>query len=69
MKLMTISKLNVLPCACLLGAIVGDGWHNGHTVMLRFAEMLEADGFLHAANLRSARSTDRYVFRESQLGG
>ena len=33
----------------------------GTGIALRFAEMLEADGTLHTANLRSARATDRYI--------
>jgi alpha-L-rhamnosidase len=33
----------------------------GTAVRLRFGEMLEADGSLHTANLRSARATDRYI--------
>jgi alpha-L-rhamnosidase len=35
----------------------------GTTVRLRFAEMLEADGSLHLANLRSARPQETYVLR------
>lgn len=35
----------------------------GTEVRLRFSEMLEADGSLHTANLRSARATDRYICR------
>ena len=35
----------------------------GRTVRLRFAEMLEEDGSLHLANLRSARPQDTYVLR------
>jgi alpha-L-rhamnosidase len=35
----------------------------GATVRLRFAEMLEADGSLHVANLRSARPQETYVLR------
>jgi alpha-L-rhamnosidase len=35
----------------------------GTTVRLRFAEMLEADGSLHVANLRSARPQETYVLR------
>ena len=33
----------------------------GTEVRLRFGEMLEADGTLYTANLRSARATDRYI--------
>ena len=33
----------------------------GTTVTLRFAEMLDADGTLYTANLRSARATDHYT--------
>jgi alpha-L-rhamnosidase len=33
----------------------------GTTVRLRFAEMLEEDGSLHVANLRTARAQDTYV--------
>ncbi|MBI5381725.1 MAG: family 78 glycoside hydrolase catalytic domain [Opitutae bacterium] len=33
----------------------------GQEIQLRFAEMLEADGSLHTANLRSARATARYI--------
>ena len=35
----------------------------GTTVRLRFAEMLEEDGSLHMANMRSARPQDTYVLR------
>ncbi len=35
----------------------------GTTVRLRFAEMLEADGSLHVANLRTARPQETYVLR------
>ena len=35
----------------------------GATVRLRFAEMLEDDGSLHLANLRSARPQETYVMR------
>jgi len=35
----------------------------GREVRLRFAEMLEPDGSLHVANLRSARQEDTYVLR------
>jgi alpha-L-rhamnosidase len=35
----------------------------GTTVRLRFAEILEEDGSLHVANLRSARPQDTYVLR------
>jgi alpha-L-rhamnosidase len=35
----------------------------GTTVRLRFAEMLEADGSLHLANLRAARPQETYVLR------
>ena len=35
----------------------------GTTVRLRFAEMLEEDGSLHLANLRSARPQETYVLR------
>ncbi len=37
----------------------------GTTVRLRFAEMLEADGSLHLANLRAARPQETYVLRGS----
>jgi len=33
----------------------------GLTLTIRFSEMLEADGSLHTANLRSARATDYYT--------
>lgn len=33
----------------------------GHEITLRFGEMLERDGSLHVANLRSARATDTYI--------
>ena len=33
----------------------------GTTITLRFGEMLEADGTLYTASLRSARATDRYI--------
>jgi len=35
----------------------------GTEIRLRFGEMLEADGTLYIANLRSARATDRYTCR------
>ena len=35
----------------------------GTTVRLRFAEMLEEDGSLHVANLRTARPQETYVLR------
>lgn len=35
----------------------------GEVVTLRFAEMLEPDGALHLANLRSAEATARYIAR------
>jgi len=35
----------------------------GTTVTIRHAEMLNSDGTLYTANLRSAQQTDRYVFR------
>jgi alpha-L-rhamnosidase len=35
----------------------------GRTVRLRFAEMLQANGSLYTANLRSARATDYYTCR------
>jgi len=35
----------------------------GQEITLRFAEMLEGDGSLHVANLRSARATDTYICR------
>ncbi len=35
----------------------------GTVVTLRFAEMLESDGALHVANLRTARQLDTYVLR------
>ncbi|MGB2975133.1 MAG: family 78 glycoside hydrolase catalytic domain, partial [Phycisphaerae bacterium] len=35
----------------------------GEKVVLRFAEMLEPDGTVHTANLRSAKCTDAYVLR------
>lgn len=37
----------------------------GQTVQLRFAEMLNPDGTLYTANLRSARATDTYTFGEN----
>jgi alpha-L-rhamnosidase len=36
---------------------------SGSMVTFHFAEMLNPDGSLHLANLRSAKSTDRYIFR------
>ncbi len=33
----------------------------GTEIQLRFGEMLEADGTLYTANLRSAKATDRYI--------
>ena len=39
----------------------------GTTVRLRFAEMLEADGSLHLANLRTARPQETYVLRGDGL--
>ena len=36
---------------------------SGTTVRLRFAEMLETDGSLHLANLRTARPQETYVLR------
>lgn len=33
------------------------------TIMLRFAEVLDEDGTLYTANLRSARTTDYYTFK------
>ncbi|HEX5782799.1 MAG TPA: family 78 glycoside hydrolase catalytic domain, partial [Solirubrobacteraceae bacterium] len=41
-------------------AVAGE---RGTTVRLRFAEMLEEDGSLHLANLRSARPQETYVLR------
>ncbi len=35
----------------------------GTTVTLRYAEVLDADGSLYTANLRTARATDHYTFR------
>jgi alpha-L-rhamnosidase len=35
----------------------------GQTVQLRFAEMLEPDGSLHLANLRSARPLETYILK------
>ena len=35
----------------------------GTTVTLRFAEVLDADGSLYTANLRTARATDYYTFK------
>lgn len=35
----------------------------GTTVTLRFAEVLDADGSLYTANLRTARATDHYTFK------
>jgi alpha-L-rhamnosidase len=35
----------------------------GTTVLLRFAEVLNADGSLYTANLRSAHATDYYTFK------
>ncbi len=40
----------------------------GATVILRHAEMLEKDGRLHLANLRTARATDHYTLR-GETGG
>ena len=40
----------------------------GATVTLRHAEMLEADGRLHCANLRTARATDYYTLRGEAAG-
>jgi alpha-L-rhamnosidase len=37
----------------------------GHRIRLRHAEILNPDGSLHVANLRSARATDTYVCRGS----
>jgi alpha-L-rhamnosidase len=39
----------------------------GQEVKMRFGEMLEADGTLHTANLRSARATARYIARGGGL--
>ena len=36
----------------------------GHTVALRYAEMLNPDSTLYTANLRDAKATDRYTFDE-----
>lgn len=36
---------------------------SGDTVTIRYAEMLNADGTMYTANLRSAKATDRYVCR------
>ena len=38
-----------------------------HTVTLRFAEMLNADGTLYTANYRSAKSTDSYTAAASGM--
>ena len=35
----------------------------GDTVVMHFAEMLEADGTVYTANLRSARATDTYILK------
>ena len=40
----------------------------GATVTLRHAEMTEADGRLHFANLRTARATDHYTLRGEAAG-
>ncbi len=39
----------------------------GQTVRLRFAEMLNPDGTLYTANLRTARATDTYIFGQDGL--
>lgn len=39
--------------------------NRGQTITLRFAEMLQADGTLYRANLRTARATDTYTCRGS----
>jgi alpha-L-rhamnosidase len=41
---------------------------SGATVTLRHAEMIEADGRLHFANLRTARATDHYTLRGETAG-
>ena len=40
----------------------------GATLTLRHAEMLEPDGRLHCANLRTARATDHYTLRGEAAG-
>ena len=40
----------------------------GTTVVMRFAEVLEPDGNVHTANLRSARCTDAYTLRGDPAG-
>ena len=42
---------------------------SGTTVRLRYAEMLNPDGSLYVANLRSARATDYYTLKGSGAGG
>ncbi len=37
--------------------------NSGDTVVMRFAEMLNADGTVYTKNLRSARATDTYVLK------
>ena len=39
----------------------------GREIKLRFAEMLEPDGSLHTANLRTARATSLYVARGAEV--
>ncbi len=39
----------------------------GETAILRHAEMLNPDGTLYTANLRSAAATDRYTFADERL--
>ncbi len=43
--------------------IDGEGIDAGTEIRLRYGEVLEPDGSLHTANLRSARATDEYVTR------
>lgn len=40
----------------------------GATIRLRYAEMLDAEGKLYTANLRSARATDAYTLRGDPAG-
>ena len=42
------------------------GGRPGSQLILRFGEMLNQDGTLYTANLRSARATDRYVLKGSE---
>jgi alpha-L-rhamnosidase len=41
---------------------------SGHTVQLRFAEMLQQDGTLYTEALRSAKATDTYTLRGNPAG-